>query len=379
MSTMSLNGQSSGQVVSPVVQSGAMISSDRSDDGRLHSNSTASVGANSGAGLPQSQKANELLTGDRRMVELKNLARTVAASKATVLIQGESGTGKEVMAGLIHESSTRAGKPFVAINCAAIPENLLESELFGYERGAFTGAVTAKAGKFEFANGGTILLDEISEMDIRLQSKLLRVIQEGEVDRIGGRRPVPVDVRIIATTNRNLEDCVRDGSFRKDLFYRLNGVNLTLPPLRERIGDVRILANHFLKTYSARNGRSIGGISDAAIALMDSHGWPGNIRELEHVIERAVLTARSGVVETSDIHISRVEEASPAADNRKSATPPPGVWTPGTTLGDIERYVILAALKHYSGNRTHTAKALAISIRTLRNKLAEYRQMGIHA
>jgi transcriptional regulator with PAS, ATPase and Fis domain len=313
------------------------------------------------------------------MLSVYRTVRPIASSRATVLVTGESGTGKGEIARAIHALSPRVKEPFVTLQCASLAESLLESELFGYERGAFTGAVTAKAGKFEFANGGTILLDEISEMDSRLQSKLLRVIQEGEVDRIGGRRPVPVDVRIIATSNRNLEDCVRDGSFRKDLFYRLNGVNLTLPPLRERMGDVRILSNHFLKAYSARNSRSIGGISDAAIALLDSHRWPGNIRELEHVIERAVLTARSGVIETSDIHLSRVEELGAQTQTQKAATPPPGVWTPGTTLGDIERYVILAALKHFSGNRTHTAKALAISIRTLRNKLAEYRQMGIHA
>jgi two-component system response regulator FlrC len=332
-------------------------------------------------GMVQSSAAGELMTGDRRVRELVNLARTVAASKATVLIQGESGTGKELMASLIHDSSTRASKPFVAINCAAIPENLLESELFGYERGAFTGAVTAKAGRFEFAHGGTILLDEISEMDIRLQSKLLRVIQEGEVDRIGGRRPVPVDVRIIATTNRNLADCVREGTFREDLFYRLNVVNLTLPPLRERIGDVRMLAKHFLKVHSTRNGRSIGGISDAAVSLLDSHTWPGNIRELEHTIERAVLTAKSGVIEANDIFITRVESNSDSQAQQKkaAATVAPGVWAPGVTLSDIERNVILAALKHHEGNRTHTAKALGISIRTLRNKLAEYRMIGIHA
>src|SRR3954451_22723091 len=193
---------------------------------------------------------SEILTADHRMKELIQLARTVAQSKATVLIQGASGTGKELLAALVHENGTRAGRPFVAINCAAIPENLLESELFGYERGAFTGAVNSKAGKFEFANGGTILLDEISEMDVRLQAKLLRVIQEGEVDRIGGRRPIAVDVRIIATTNRNLAECVKAGTFREDLFYRLNVVNLTLPPLRERIGDVSILSSSFMKQYA---------------------------------------------------------------------------------------------------------------------------------
>src|SRR6185312_15873796 len=191
----------------------------------------------------------KIITSDRRMREMIQLAKTVAQSKATVLIQGESGTGKELIAELVHQNSSRVSRPFVAINCAAIPENLLESELFGYERGAFTGAVGSKAGKFEFANGGTLLLDEISEMDIRLQAKLLRVIQEGEVDRIGGRKPIPVDVRIVATTNRNLAECVAEGTFRQDLFYRLNVVNINVPPLRERLGDVKLLSTHFKGVY----------------------------------------------------------------------------------------------------------------------------------
>src|SRR3954469_5081543 len=210
---------------------------------------------------------SEILTADHRMKELIQLAKTVAQSKATVLIQGESGTGKELVASLVHENSTRASRPFVAINCAAIPENLLESELFGYERGAFTGAVSSKAGKFEFANGGTLLLDQISEIDIRLQAKLLRVIQEGEVDRIGGRKPIPVDVRIVATSIRNLADCVKQGIFREDLFYRLNVVNLTLPPLRERIGDVRILAMRFMKHYAEKNSKQVSGFTSEAFAL----------------------------------------------------------------------------------------------------------------
>jgi transcriptional regulator with PAS, ATPase and Fis domain len=319
---------------------------------------------------------NEIITADRRMKELIHLARTVAGSKATVLIQGESGTGKELMASLIHECSSRANKPFVAINCAAIPENLLESELFGYERGAFTGAVTSKAGKFEFAQGGTILLDEISEMDVRLQAKLLRVIQEGEVDRIGGRRPVPVDVRIIATTNRNLADCVKKGTFREDLFYRLNVVNLTMPTLRERIGDVRLLTRYFMETYSARNGKQVNQISEQAAAM------------LEHVIERAVITAQSNVLGERDVSIMRQSQdfgagATLAADMADMSGGAPSEdrasrdWIPGRTLDDIERRVILEALSYHQGNRTHTARALGISIRTLRNKLADYRQMGI--
>ena len=317
----------------------------------------------------------EIVTSDRRMKELIQLAKTVAPSKATVLIQGESGTGKELMAALIHDSSNRSMKPFVAINCAAIPENLLESELFGYERGAFTGAVNSKAGKFEFANGGTILLDEISEMDIRLQAKLLRVLQQGEVDRIGGRRPVSVDVRILATTNRNLSDCVKAGTFREDLYYRLNVVNLTLPPLRERIGDVGLLAGYFLKEFAERNGKSLMGFSTSALALLESHIWPGNIRELENVVERAAITASAPEVLDRDISIEsdKVSEAAKMlAEGDETA------WTPGRTLDDIERSVILEALRYHGGNRTHTARALGISIRTLRNKLADYRKIGIH-
>jgi transcriptional regulator with PAS, ATPase and Fis domain len=323
----------------------------------------------------------EIVTSDRKMKELIQLAKTVAQSKATVLIQGESGTGKELMAALVHENSSRSQKPFVAINCAAIPENLLESELFGYERGAFTGAVTSKAGRFEFANGGTLLLDEISEMDIRLQAKLLRVIQEGEVDRIGGRRPIPVDVRIVATTNRNLAECVKQGTFREDLFYRLNVVNLTVPPLRERLGDVQLLSNHFAASFSERNGKKVVAIDETAVASLNSHSWPGNIRELENVIERAVITCTQQamgmdgfVITDRDIHVDRGNaslDANAGMDEQKG-------WAPGQTLDDIERSVILAALGYHQGNRTHTARALGISIRTLRNKLADYRRLGIN-
>jgi len=318
----------------------------------------------------------EIITADRRMRDVIQLGKTVAGSKATVLIQGESGTGKELLASLIHENSTRSSRPFVAINCAAIPENLLESELFGYERGAFTGAVSSKAGKFEFANGGTLLLDEISEMDIRLQAKLLRVIQEGEVDRIGGRKPIPVDVRIVATTNRNLSDCVREGSFREDLFYRLNVVNLTVPPLRERIGDVKILSNHFMAQFAEKNGKILGSFSNEAYLLLESHSWHGNVRELENVVERAVITAKDGQITDKEIYIARRDGVVNFANEAQVVENCD--WMPGKTLNDIERNVIIEALKYHSGNRTHTAKALGISIRTLRNKLAEYRTIGIH-
>jgi two-component system response regulator FlrC len=317
----------------------------------------------------------EIMTVDRRMRDVIQLAKTVAQSKATLLIQGESGTGKELMASLVHENSSRSSRPFVAINCAAIPENLLESELFGYERGAFTGAVSAKAGKFELANGGTLLLDEISEMEIRLQAKLLRVIQEGEVDRIGGRRPTPIDVRLIATSNRNLADCVKKGTFREDLFYRLNVVNLTLPPLRERIGDVSLLSKDFMKTFAQKNNKSVTTFSSAALAFLESHTWPGNVRELENIVERAVITCLGTEIGTQDIFIERndANHSSSSLDGARVNSD----WTPGRTLNDIERKVILEALQYHQGNRTHTAKALGISIRTLRNKIADYKKLGI--
>lgn len=316
-----------------------------------------------------------MITQDKTMQDLINLAKTVAQSKATILIQGESGTGKEVMSNLIHQSSSRAGKPFVAINCAAIPENLLESELFGYEKGSFTGAVNSKAGKFELASGGTLLLDEISEMDVKLQAKLLRVLQESQVDRIGGKRPVPVDVRIIATTNRNLSECVKKGTFREDLFYRLNVVNIKIPSLRDRMSDVETLAQYFVKQYSEKNKKYVSGLSQEALAILKLHTWPGNVRELEHVIERAVITSQGTLVQSKDIAIERREISRTIEMNPSLAA---RGWNPGETLTDIERNVILEALKYHQGNRTHTAKSLGISIRTLRNKLAEYRVMGIH-
>lgn len=319
----------------------------------------------------------EIKTNDRKMSELIQLARTVAQSKATVLVQGESGTGKELLANLIHDNSSRAHRPLIAINCAAIPESLLESELFGYERGAFTGAVTSKAGKFELANGGTILLDEISEMDIRLQAKLLRVIQESEVDRIGGRKPVQVDVRIIATTNRKLADCVKDGTFREDLFYRLNVVTLTVPALRERVGDVRVLANHFLSQHSSKAGKAGAYFSEDAFRMLESHAWQGNVRELENVVERAVITAKESVIQPSDVYLERRADVSFIGAPSLGVSEDDSSWAPGRTLDDIERSVILQALKYHDGNRTHTARALGISIRTLRNKLADYRRVGI--
>lgn len=319
--------------------------------------------------------SGEIITQDRRMLELVALAKTVSQSKATVLIQGESGTGKELFAHLIHRNSSRSHRPFVAINCAAIPENLLESELFGYERGAFTGAMNAKAGKFELANGGTLLLDEISEMDVRLQAKILRVLQEGEVDRIGGRKPMPVDVRILATTNRNLADCVKQGTFREDLFYRLNVINVMVPPLRDRIGDIRLLAKHYVDLFAQRNQKSGLQISEASCQHLEGYNWPGNVRELENVIERAVITVTDQEIRPEQLQIEvRAVQSFSSGDSSAQAA---NAWIPGSTLDDIERSVILEALHYHKGNRTHTAKALGISIRTLRNKIADYRKMGI--
>ena len=259
---------------------------------------------------------------------------------------------------------------------AAIPENLLESELFGHERGAFTGAVNSKAGKFEIANGGTLLLDEISEMDIRLQAKLLRALQENEVDRIGSRKPVKVDVRIVATTNKNLADLISEGLFREDLFYRLNVVNLTIPPLRERVGDIRNLAKYFLDGAAKKNHKSVDGFMDEAFTLLESHNWPGNVRELENMVSRAAITTKNTIITPSDIHIEKIEKMIDDSDEMGLGAKAP--WSPGQTLNDIERNVIIEALQYHNGNRTHTARALGISIRTLRNKLADYRRLGIY-
>src|SRR3954462_15935849 len=236
-----------------------------------------------------SDDTRELIYRDETMAHVVKLAQQIAPSDASVLITGESGTGKEVLARYVHGRSNRARAPFISINCAAIPENLLESELFGHEKGAFTGAVARRIGKFEEATGGTLLLDEISEMDVRLQAKLLRALQERVIDRVGGTRPVPVDIRVIATSNRNLVDAVRAGSFREDLLFRLNVVNLKLPPLRERPADVTELANFFAKKYAEANGVALRPFSAEARKALSVHRWPGNVRELENTIHRAVL------------------------------------------------------------------------------------------
>jgi DNA-binding NtrC family response regulator len=314
-----------------------------------------------------------MVTRDPSMQAVMHLADQIAASDASILITGESGVGKEVMARYVHLKSRRSSRPFISVNCAAIPENLLESELFGHEKGAFTGAVARRIGKFEEADGGTLLLDEISEMDGRLQAKLLRALQEREIDRVGGGRPVKVDIRILATSNRDLAAAVREGGFREDLLYRLNVVNLRLPALRERPADVIALAEHFVKKYSAANG--------VAERLL-SHRWPGNVRELENAMHRAVLLAHGPEIEEFAIRLpdGQPMSATPEAQTARSASLAAEAATRGLvgqTVAAVEQQLIIDTLGHCLGNRTHAANILGISIRTLRNKLKEYSEAGI--
>jgi DNA-binding NtrC family response regulator len=318
---------------------------------------------------------------DDAMAHVVKLAQQVAPSDASVMITGESGTGKEVLARFVHAKSNRARAPFISVNCAAIPEHLLESELFGHEKGSFTGAIARRIGKFEESSGGTLLLDEISEMDVRLQAKLLRAIQERVIDRVGGTRPVPVDIRIIATSNRNLADAVKAGTFREDLLYRLNVVNLKIPPLRERPADVMELADHFVKLYAKANGM-IRVLSTEARAQLIANRWPGNVRELENAMHRAVLIAGSESIGPEAIIApdgARLEEqrAAPAVAHATFAAEAVTRALVGRTVADVERDLILETLKHCLGNRTHAANILGISIRTLRNKLNEYAGDGV--
>jgi len=323
----------------------------------------------------------EMVYRDDAMAHVVKLAQQIAPSDASVLITGESGTGKEVLARYVHARSNRARGPFISVNCAAIPEALLESELFGHEKGAFTGAIARRIGKFEEANGGTLLLDEISEMDVRLQAKLLRALQERVIDRVGGARPVPVDIRIIATSNRNLAEVVRDGTFREDLLFRLNVVNLKLPPLRERPADVLELAQHFVKLYSQANGVPVRPLSADARRQLSLGRWPGNVRELENTMHRAVLMA-SGDEIGADAILSpdgvRLDQSKPAAVAHAAfAAEAVTRSLVGRTVAEVERDLILETLKHCLGNRTHAANILGISIRTLRNKLNEYSSAGV--
>src|SRR5579859_5381929 len=323
-----------------------------------------------------------MVVRDPSMQAVITMADQIAPSDASILITGESGVGKEVIARYVHQKSRRAARPFISVNCAAIPENLLEGELFGHEKGAFTGAVARRIGKFEEANGGTLLLDEISEMDARLQAKLLRAIQEREIDRVGGGKPVKVDIRILATSNRDLAQAVKDGTFREDLLYRLNVVNLRLPPLRERPGDVIALAEHFAKKYAAANGLPERRLSAAARQRLLSHRWPGNVRELENAMHRAVLLSSGPEVEEFAIRLpdGAPMPASPAAETARAASTAAEAATRGLvgqTVAAVEQQLIIDTLSHCFGNRTHAANILGISIRTLRNKLKEYTEAGV--
>ncbi len=351
------------------------------------------------------------------MARVMALAKQIAPSKATVLINGESGTGKELFSRALHAWSNRASGPFVAVNCAALPEHLLESELFGHEKGAFTGAIARKPGKFELASGGTILLDEISEMDLALQAKLLRVLQEGEVDRVGGTDTLRVDVRVLATTNRNLEDWVKEGKFRQDLFFRLNVIPLRLPSLREREHDVLTLAQFFMTTYSKEYGLGKSSLSAAAVQWLQKYDFPGNVRELQNLMERATLLANGNPIEPGHFLLDpdawplfAEDITAPASESSTSSTeasvtldasgglgmlPAQGAESGGEVvsggaaqdkalfgeavipLHEMERIMIMKGLEATSGNRTQAADLLGISVRTLRNKLNEYRAMGI--
>jgi two-component system, response regulator FlrC len=324
---------------------------------------------------------------DPAMAAVLGRAEQLARSEAGILITGESGTGKEVLARHVHTLSRRTRGPFVALNCAALPESLLESELFGHEKGAFSGAVASRKGKFEQADGGTLLLDEVGEMDPRLQAKLLRAIQEREVDKLGGTKPVRVDVRILAATNRDLMAEVCAGRFREDLFYRLNVVSLRIPALRDRPADIAALAEHFAARFAEANGLPRRQLSAEALALLLRHPWPGNVRELENTMHRAVLLAQGPVLRAEAIELTPLgfEPAAtpafapaamaPTASQAVSETRSVSGLV-GRRVDEVERDLILETLTHCLGNRTRAAEILGISIRTLRNKLHEYRAQG---
>jgi two-component system response regulator FlrC len=336
----------------------------------------------------ETRRNSTIVTNDSRMIRILEVAEAVAKSDATVLVQGESGTGKEGISRFVHMMSPRAKQPFIAVNCAALPENLLESELFGHEKGAFTGAQNAKPGKFELAQGGTILLDEISEMDLALQAKLLRVLQERELDRVGGREPISIDVRVIATTNRNLVNMVKEGKFREDLYYRLNVIPLTLPALRERKGDIKLLARHFMKQFL---GEKAPELTSEVLAALEAHSWPGNVRELQNAVQRASILACGGnpasnhfligedsngiatQISVEKVAVENIPTASSAsASSNSNDTSASLQIRSGMTVSEMEKSLILETLRSNGNNRTKAAELLGISIRTLRNKLHEY-------
>jgi DNA-binding NtrC family response regulator len=319
------------------------------------------------ASKQKTSETREIVTQNKAMLEMVKFAGDIAYSKSTVLISGETGTGKEMVARYIHQCSPRADKPFMAVNCAALPEGLLESELFGHEKGAFTGAVAKKDGKFELAHKGTLLLDEVTEMTPPLQAKLLRVLQEHEIDKVGGREPIPIDVRVIATTNRDPKQLIEDGTFREDLYYRLNVIPIKLPPLRERMEDLPVLAEHFMKKHSKENGKNISSIAPETLTLLNKYQWRGNVRELENIIERAVLICQGDTIEPANLFMED-SHAAEATGKENSLGSFRG------TIYEMERELIFKTLEETNNNKTRAADILGISIRTLRNKLNEYKE-----
>ncbi len=327
----------------------------------------------------------EIITNNSKMKVILKIAENAAKSNATVFIQGESGVGKELLARFIHEKSSRKIYPFIAVNCAALPETLLESELFGHEKGSFTGAICTKLGKFELANKGTILLDEISEMDVSLQAKLLRVLQEREIDRIGGQESIKIDVRVIATTNRNIKEHIKKGKFREDLYYRLNVIPIIIPALRERKDDIPLLAKFFVQKHCKLNGMLPKALSTNAIEKLKKYDWPGNVRELENIIERAITLCPNEVIDENYIifeneieKIFEIEQEASFNEQTKKNEESETSIRPGMTISEMEKKLIIETLKYTNANRTLAAQLLGISVRTLRNKLNEYRKQGLN-
>ena len=312
------------------------------------------------------KRQHTIRTCSQVMLNVVALARRVSDATATILIQGESGTGKELLARFIHQHSGRSAHAFVAMNCAALPDQLAESELFGYEKGAFTGATQTRMGKFELAHQGTLLLDEISEMPLSLQVKLLRVLQEKEVDPIGGRMPVPVDVRVIATTNRDLREMVLNSEFREDLYYRLRVIPITIPPLRQRKEDIPVLSDFFIQKYCSPDRKPPPQFSSQAVEQMIEYTWPGNVRELENTVERALLISEGPTIGPEFLLLEHDMTAAGMSDRSNLV---------GMTVKELEQKLIGQTLKHLNDNRTNAAKMLGISIRTLRNKLKEYQAL----
>jgi DNA-binding NtrC family response regulator len=323
--------------------------------------------------LQQKYKFDNLVGESPEMLEVFKTVRQVAPSTASVLLLGESGTGKELVAQALHENGTRRHKPFVKVSCASLPETLLESELFGHEKGAFTGAVYTRAGRFEAAEGGTLFLDEIGDISPGVQVKLLRFLEEHEFERVGGNRTFRVDVRVVAATHRDLEKKIAEGSFREDLYYRLNVIEIHIPQLRERSGDIPVLAHHFLHKYAQANKKDVRGFSDEALALLLRHRWPGNVRELENAIERAVVLTNESVLSPFDFPTLRRS----LADDPSVSASGSGVAIPGSSLAEIEREAILRTLEAVNGSTSRAASLLQISPRKIQYKLKEYQQQGI--